>query len=34
LSEFLQRLKVKEKATGGEFDFDVSLAYSILPRQD
>ena len=31
LSEFLQRLKVKEKATGGEFDFDVSLACECAP---
>jgi|UPI000255FEE5 uncharacterized protein YhdP len=31
LAEFLQRLKVKEKVTGGEFDFDVSLACECAP---
>jgi len=31
LAEFLQNLKVKEKATGGEFDFDVRLSCECAP---
>ncbi|SMN12659.1 FIG006388: Possible exported protein [Bathymodiolus heckerae thiotrophic gill symbiont] len=31
LTEFLEKLKVKEKVTGGEFDFDVHLACECAP---
>ena len=31
LAEFLQNLKVKEKVTGGEFDFDVRLSCECAP---
>ena len=31
LAEFLQNLKVKEKVTGGEFDFDVRLSCECTP---
>ena len=31
LAEFLQNLKVKEKVTGGEFDFDVRLSCECVP---
>lgn len=31
LAEFLQKLKVKEKVTGGEFDFDIRLSCECTP---
>ncbi len=31
LAEFLQKLKVKEKVTGGEFDFDIRLSCECAP---